>query len=175
VVKPALLLKEYDHIQGTKTAPIILIEYGDYQCFYCRKLHSIVRDLRQQFDHQLCFVFRHFPLATIHPYTQYTAEVAEAAAAQGRFWEIHDYLFEHSQVFGNGGLLNYAASLEIDCDRFEQEVAEHRYAARVREYLVSGIESGVNGTPTLFINGDRYNKTYSFDAISIAIHALLPA
>ncbi|KAM3090437.1 DsbA family protein [Phormidesmis sp. 146-35] len=158
-------LQKDDHILGLETAPITLVEYGDYQCFHCRQVHQMVDRIRQQLGDRLCFAFRHFPLTAIHPYAQYAAEVAEAANAQGRFWEIHDYLFTHQQRLGNGQLLHYAASLGIDCDRFEQEIADHRHAAQVCENLISGIHSGVNGTPTFFINGDRYNGAYTFDAI----------
>jgi protein-disulfide isomerase len=121
------------------------------------------------FGSQLCFVFRHFPLTTIYPMAQHAAETAEAAGAQGRFWEVHNYLFKHQRSLCDKMLLRYAATLELDVERFEREIAEHVYAPKVHEDLQSGIESGVNGTPTFFINGKRENGVQDFSALVNAI------
>jgi protein-disulfide isomerase len=117
------------------------------------------------------FVFRYFPLNSIHPHAQQAAETAEAAGAQGRFWEMHDYLFEHPLSLSNGFVLQYATNLGLDVDRFEREIAEHIYAERVRSDLRSGIESGVNGTPTFFINGIRHDGDWNLERLQAAIIA----
>jgi protein-disulfide isomerase len=169
------LLKERDHILGSETAPINFVEYGDYQCPRCCQAHQMVKAICQQLDTQICFGFRHFPLSAIHPYAQYAAEVAEAASAQAHFWQVHDYLFEHQQRLGNGQLLRYVKQLGMDIDRFEREIAEHQYTERVHQDMVSGIQGGVNGTPTFFINGDRYDGAYDYDAILAKIYAILSA
>jgi protein-disulfide isomerase len=117
------------------------------------------------------FVFRYFPLNSIHPHAQQVAETAEVAGAQGRFWEMHDYLFEHPLSLSNCSVLQYATDLGLDVDRFEREIAEHIYAERVRSDLRSGIESGVNGTPTLFINGIRHDDDWNLERLLAAIIA----
>lgn len=152
-----LPVSERDRLTGRDNAPVTLLEYGDYQCSHCRQAHLIVKQIQKQLGDSLRFVFRYFPLTSINKYAQYAAEVAEAAGTQGRFWEMHNYLFEYQLSLGNGDMLQYAAYLGLDIDRFEREIAEHVYAKRVREDLKSGIKSGVNGLPTFFINGLRYN------------------
>lgn len=162
-------VSERDRIRGPTDAPVTLVEYGDYQCLRCRQAHGIIKELQRQQCSRLCFVFRYFPLTVIHSYAQYAAEVAEAAAAQGRFWEMHDYLFEQQLALGNCNILQYAANLGLDLDRFEREIAEHVYGDRIQQDLSSGISSGVNGTPTFFINGIRYDGGWSLNALLGAI------
>lgn len=147
-------MSEYDRIQGSTDALVTLLKHGDYQCPCCQQAHQIIKVLQQPQSMNFTtletnrwrFVFRHFPLATIHAHAQYATEVTEAASVQGQFWQMHDYLFEHTQTLGNDALLQYAAQLGLDVDRFEREVAEHVYAERVWYNLTSGIRSGVNGT-----------------------------
>ncbi len=160
---------ERDRIQGSENAPVTLLEYGDYECPHCGKAHSIVKELQKRFGDRLRFVFRNFPLTTIHAYAQYAAEAAEAASAQGKFWEIHEYLFKYQQALGNGSLLHYAAQLGLDVERFEREIAEHVYADKVREDFTSGVSSGANGTPTFFINGVRHNGAWNLEILLAAI------
>ena len=117
----------------------------------------------------MCFVFRHFPLTQIHPHAEHAAEAAEAAGAQGKFWQMHDTLFEHQHALDDAHLVRYAAELKLDVDRFERELAEHVYANRVREDFLSGVRSGVNGTPTFFINGLRYDGSYDLEMLLAAI------
>lgn len=163
---------ESDHIQGTATAPVTLLKYGYYGCPHCRDAHFVVVQLQQQFGTQLRFVFRHFPLNALHPYAQHAAETAEAAGAQGHFWEIHDYQFDDLQALGgNGVLLQYAVQLGLDVERLEREVAEHQYADRIREHQRSGISSGVNGTPTFFINQIRHDGACDLASLQVAIAA----
>lgn len=158
-----------DHAQGPATAPITLLEYGDYECPYCGAAYRIVKMIQQQLGDQLRFVFRNFPLATIHPHAEQAAEAAEAAGAQGKFWEMHDTLYEHQQALDDAHLVQYARSLHLDQPRFERDLLTHAFAERVREDFLSGIRSGVNGTPTFFINGLRHDGSYDLETLLAAI------
>ena len=160
-----------DHILGPITAPVTLVEYGDYECPQCGQAHHMVKQLHQLLGRQLCFVFRHFPLTMIHPHAQQAAEAAEAAAVQGKFWEMHYMLFEHQHALDADDLVRYAAALGLDLARFSSELIGHVHAARVREDFMSGVRSGVNGTPTFFINGVRHNGSYDLDTMLDAIGA----
>jgi NhaA family Na+:H+ antiporter len=142
-----------------------LVEYGDYQCPHCRQAHSIVRDLQGRLGNRFCYVFRHFPIGTAHPDAQRAAEAAEAAAAQGKFWEMHDHLYKHQDALDDEHLVQYAAELGLDTKRFERELREHVYADRVREDFVSGVRSGVNGTPSFYINGERYDGPWDVESL----------
>jgi NhaA family Na+:H+ antiporter len=146
-------------------APVTFVEYGDYQCQHCRRAHSIVQDLQERLGDRFCYVFRHFPISTAHPNAQHAAEAAEAAAAQGRFWEMHDYLYDHQDSLDDEHLIQYAAELGLDSERFERELNEHVYADRVREDFLSGVRSGVNGTPTFYINGERYDGPWDVESL----------
>jgi protein-disulfide isomerase len=146
-----------DHIQGSIDATIALLEYGDYECPACGQAHPIVQAIREHFDDNLCFAFRHFPLTNVHPHAEHAAEAAEAAGAQGSFWEMHDMLFENQQALEDEALAAYAATLGLDEVRLIREVVNGVYAGRVREDFKSGVRGGVNGTPTFFINGERYD------------------
>lgn len=158
-------LSERDHRQGPIDAPVTFVEYGDYQCPHCRQAHSIVRDLQERLGNRFCYVFRHFPINTVHPDAQLAAEAAEAAAAQGKFWEVHDYLYQHQDALDDEHLIQYAAELGLDAERFERELREHVYADRVREDFVSGVRSGVNGTPSFYINGERYDGPWDVESL----------
>jgi NhaA family Na+:H+ antiporter len=158
-------LGERDHRQGPIDAPVTFVEYGDYQCPHCRQAHSIARDIQTRLGNRLCYVFRHFPISTAHPDAQRAAEAAEAAAAQGKFWEMHDYLYEHQDALDDEHLVKYAAELGLDTNRFERELKEHVYADRVREDFVSGVRSGVNGTPSFYINGERYDGPWDVESL----------
>jgi protein-disulfide isomerase len=157
---PRLVLPvgERDHSQGAEEAPTVLVEYGDYQCPYCGAAYPIVKRIQKHFGPRLRFVFRNFPITNAHPRAEWAAEIAEAAAAQGRFWEMHDFLYEHQAAFDDPApFAKEAKRLKLDPKRIDQEVAEHAYLARIQEDYTSGIRSGVNGTPTFFINGVRYD------------------
>ncbi len=158
-----------DHVQGPPTAPVTLLEYGDYECPYCGLAHPIVKQIQWQLGDQLCFVFRHFPLSTIHPHAEHAAEAAEAAGAQGKFWQMHDMLFEHQQALDDVHLIEYASSLNLDLARFRSDLMAHTYAGRVREDFMSGVRSGVNGTPTFFINGQRHNGPFDLAILLAAL------
>src|SRR6266566_2002320 len=158
-----------DHRLGPETAPVTVVEYGEYECPYCGEAHPIVKEIKRRLGDRLCFVFRHFPLTQVHPYAEHAAEAAEAAGAQGKFWQMHDSHFEHQEALDDAHLVRYAAELKLDVDRFERELAEHVYANRVREDFLSGVRSGVNGTPTFFINGLRYDGSYDLEMLLAAI------
>jgi protein-disulfide isomerase len=144
-----------EHVQGPDTAPVTLVEYADYECPYSRLAYHVVKGLQRELGDQLRFVYRNFPLREIHPHAQHAAEAAEAAAQQGWFWEMHDYLFEHQYALDDEHLRQYATSLGLDALRFDQDMAQHRYAGRIEGDLLGGVQSGVRGTPTFFINGGR--------------------
>jgi protein-disulfide isomerase len=153
----ALAVGERDHVQGPANAPVTLVEYGDYECPYCRAAVPIVQELQQILGDQLRYVFRHFPLTALHPHAQHAAEAAEAAAAQGRFFEMHAALFEHQEALEDDRLVQYAADLDIDPVRFRRELRAHSYAGRIREDFESGLGSGVRGTPTFYLDATRYD------------------
>jgi NhaA family Na+:H+ antiporter len=154
-----------DHTHGPIDAPVTFVEYGDYQCPHCRQAQSIVRDLQERLGDRFCYVFRHFPISTAHPDAKHAAEAAEAAAAQGMFWEMHDYLYEHQAALDDEHLVQYAAEVGLDTERFERELREHTYADRVREDFLGGVRSGVNGTPSFFINGGRYDGPWDVESL----------
>jgi protein-disulfide isomerase len=160
-----------DHVQGPADAPVTLVEYGDYQCPYCGAAHPIVKALQRELGDNLRFAFRHFPLATIHEYAEGAAEAAEAAGAQGKFWQMHDTLFENQQALDFESLVGYAEEVGLNVERFATELENHVYAPRVREDFISGIRSGVNGTPTFFIHGVRHEGSFDFETMLEAIQA----
>ena len=163
VPESALPMPERDHIQGPVDAPIRLVEYGDYECPYCGEAYPILKQLQEELGDRLRFVFRNFPLTTVHSRAQDAAEAAETAAAQGHFWEMHDLLFENQEELEDDDLIRYAGKLKLDATRFKTELSGHAHAARVREDFMSGVRSGVNGTPAFFINGVRYDGSFDFD------------
>jgi protein-disulfide isomerase len=146
-----------DHVAGRADAPITLVEYGDYECPFCGMAYPIVKSIQQKLEGQLRFVFRNFPLTKQHPHAQHAAEAAEAAGAQGKFWEMHDIIFEHQRALSDNALGRYAKSLGLDAERLAEDLRAGKYASRVRNDFRSGVRSGVNGTPTFFINGERYD------------------
>ena len=155
-----------DHNRGGGLdAPVILVEYGDYQCPACGAVQPIVDNVAKMLGERLCYVFRHFPLNTIHPHAQQAAEAAEAASVQFAFWPMHDLLFEHQDALDDNSLLQYAEALGLDAMRFGREMAEHEHEARVRQDFMGGVRSGVNGTPTFFVNGLRYDGSYDLEAL----------
>jgi len=158
-----------DHIQGPSSALVTMVEYGDYQCPFCGDVYPIIQKLQHQFGDQLRFVFRNFPLARIHAYAQRAAEAAEAADGQGKFWEMHDYLFEHQDALDAENLVRAAVALGLDKVKFNREVAERVYADRVQQDIQSGIDSGVGGTPTMFINGVRNDDEDDFETLKAKI------
>jgi protein-disulfide isomerase len=148
---------ERDHIRGPASAPVTVLEYGDYECPYCGAAHAVVEDLRRLLSTRIRFVHRHFPLTNVHPHAERAAEAAEAAGDQGRFWAMHDMLFTHQHALEDDDLMTYAETIALDVARFAQELAEGAHRPRVREDFISGVRSGVNGTPTFYVNGLRHD------------------
>ena len=158
-------ISERDHILGPKNTQVTFVEYGDYECPHCRQARSIVLDLRKRLGDRFRYVFRNFPLTTVHPNAQLAAEAAEAAGAQGKFWEMHDLLFDHQGTFDENHFIEYATLIGLDINRFRRDLQEHTYANRVREDFLSGMRSGVNGTPSFFINGVRYDGPWDIESL----------
>ena len=146
-----------------------LLEYGDYQCPACGLAYPVVKELQAQLGARLRFVFRNFPIATMHPLAEHAAEAAETAGAQGKFWQMHDVLYENQAALADDDLVQYAVTLGLDSARFIGELTQHTHAARVREDFMSGARSGVNGTPTFFINGFRHDASFDLETMSAAV------
>ena len=161
--------EERDHIQGLATAAVTLVEYGDYECPYCGAAYPIIKEVQARMGDRLRFVFRNFPITTSHPHAEQAAEAAEAAAIRDRFWEMHDLLYENQKRLRDEDLRGYAEKLALDVVAFERELAEHVHAARVREDFMSGVRSGVNGTPTFYINGARHDDSYDVETMLAAL------
>src|SRR3954471_13029704 len=157
-----------DHIQGPRSAPVTLVEYGDFECPYCGEAYGILQELHARVGEQVRLVFRNFPLTQVHPHAERAAEAAEAAAAHGRFWPAHDMLYEHQDALEDDDLIAYAAQLGLDLDRFQIDLAQGTYADRVREDFMSGVRSGVNGTPTFFVNGRRHDGSWDLRSLTAA-------
>ncbi len=154
-----------DHVQGLPDARYTLVEYGDYECPGCGELFDTIRDLRADLGDDLRLVYRHYPKSGIHPHAQQAAEAAEAAGAQGRFWEMHDLLFRNQSALKTKDLRGYAQQLSLDMPRFRKELKNRTYEERVREDFRRGVANGVYGTPGLFINGVRYDGAIDRDSL----------
>lgn len=161
--------EDREHIQGRPDAAVTLVQYGDYECPYSGKAYPIVKEVQARMGEGLRFVFRNFPISTSHPHAEQAAEAAEAAAAQGRFWEMHDMLYENQRRLRDEDLRSYAERLELDAERFTRGLAEHVHAPRVHEDFMSGVRSGVDGTPTFFINGVRHDDSYQTEVLLDAL------
>jgi protein-disulfide isomerase len=148
---------ERDHISGSADGLVRLLEYGDYECPFCAEVQPIVKEIQRRLSDDLLFGFRNFPLTNIHPHSEHAAEAAEAAGVQGNFWDMHDLLFENQGALEDDDLAAYAAELGLDQTRLIREVIWKIYTERIREDFKSGVRGGVNGTPTFFINGERYD------------------
>ncbi len=151
-----------DHRQGPDNAEVTLLEYGDYECSYCARAYTIVKRLQKHFGERLRFVFRNFPLRESHPNAQAAAETAEFAAAHGKFWEMHDLLFENHERLGGALYLELARKLGLAPAALSQALEEKQFEDRVRGEFSGGVRSGVNGTPTFFINGTRHDGPFEF-------------
>jgi protein-disulfide isomerase len=171
----ALPVNDEDHIAGNPDAPVVLVEYGDYECPYCGQAFPIVQALRRQFGDALAFVFRNFPLVQAHPHALAAAASAEAADLQNRFWPMHDTLFTHQEALEPENLLMYARALGLDLERFAEDANSERVARRIERDMESGISSGVPGTPTFFVNGRRHTGSFAFEVLGAAIQRALVA
>lgn len=163
-----------DHLQGPVDAPFVLVEYGDYECPYCGAAYPLVKAVQERLGDRLCFAFRNFPLTGMHPFAEHAAEAAEAAGIQGKFWEMHDQLFENQDALDDASLVRYATALGLDARQLIGEVTRGAHRVRVRDDFRAGVRSGVNGTPTFFVNGVRYDGPHDAPALFAALTELAP-
>jgi len=162
---------EADHAIGRLSAPLVLVEYGDYDCSHCGTAYPVIKQLREALGDDLTFVYRNFPLTSIHAHAQRAAETAEWAALAGRFWDMHDYLYEHQDRLDDRGLLAAAAKLALDPRELQSAWSSYALIPRVKVDFLGGIQSGVTGTPKFFINGRRHDGLATADALRAALEA----
>ncbi len=166
-------VNENDHSAGPANAKITLVEYGDYQCPYCGQAYPIVKQLQKDFGDDMRFVFRNFPLTQIHKYAEQAAEAAETAADFGKFWEMHDTIYENQSNITERDLVGYAANLGIDSNEFEQKLMSGAKIDKVKSDFMGGVESGVNGTPSFFINGVKYDGPWDYNDLKTVIQTVM--
>jgi len=162
-----------DFISGSEKAKITLVEYGDYQCPYCGQAYPIVKKIQEKLGADLRFVFRNFPLAEMHPHAMNSAESAISAGEQGKFWQMHDSLYEHQNALDDKHLVQYAEELGLDTSKFKNDLQNHTHSSRIEEDFLSGVRSGVNGTPTFFINGIRHDGSFEFEPFLTVLKKML--
>jgi protein-disulfide isomerase len=160
-----------DHIKGNERALITLVEYGDFQCPSCGRAYLIVKRIQNQFGDQLRFVFRNFPLTKMHPLAEMSAETAEFASDHGKFWEMHDLLYENQESFSPSFFLELVEALRLPVEELQEALQNKSYETKVKNDFIGGVRSGVNGTPTFFIDNERYNG--SFEDLETVIQALI--
>jgi protein-disulfide isomerase len=160
-----------DHMQGLETGLVTLVKYGDYECPHCATAYVIIQTVQERLGHLLRFVFRNFPLSQVHPHAELAAEAAEAAGAQGKFWEMHDALYENQPALGKVLIGALAQELQLDMERFENDLVSGRFRERVKRDFMGGVRSGVAGTPTFFINGERYDGNWDQPSLVSALLA----
>ena len=165
-----------DHMQGVLSASVVLVMYGDYECFQSANAYRLIKAAQQQLsssfeENDVCFIFRHFPQIQIHPHAQRAAEAAEAAAMQGQFWQMHEMLFIHQQALENGYLVEYANCLGLDIPRFLQNLSKGVYVDHIIAHIQGGYRSGVEAAPALFVNGIRYHERWTIKQLVAAIVA----
>jgi protein-disulfide isomerase len=168
-------VSEYDHKVGNPNAAITLVEYGDFQCSYCREAHPLVKRLLEEFSQDVLFVFRHFPLQEMHPMAMMAALAAEAASKQGKFWEMYDQIYDNQESLDGDNLLNFARTIGLDLQQFAADWQDETLTGRVEQDIESGIRSGVNGTPSFFLNGNKLDSyDASYESLAAAIEVLIP-
>jgi protein-disulfide isomerase len=168
-MKLSIPVGKHDHVQGPENAAVTLVEYGDYQCPYCADAHRTIKSIINAMGPRLRFVFRHMPANEGHPYAQFAAEAAEAAGAQGRFWEMHDAIFEHQSELGTDLVHKLERALKLDLVKFDADLDARRFRSRIKSDFMGGMRNGVAGTPTLFINGDRYDGAVDKSSLLTAL------
>jgi len=162
-----------DHIQGNASAALELVEYGDYQCPFCGAAYPIIKNIQRKLGNDLKFVFRNFPLAEMHPNAFMAAVAAEAAALQNKFWKMHDIIYENQQALTWDDLFAYAKAIGLDLDRFKKDISKQEVVDKVENDFESGVRSGVNGTPSFYINGKKYNGDYEEKIFTRYLKSLL--
>ncbi len=160
-----------DHVLGPADAPVTVLEYGDYECPYCRGAARDVQRLLDRYPAAIRFVFRNFPVPQLHPHAEQAAEAAEAAGAQGKFWEMYELLLRPSSRLDLDSLLGYAERLGLDTGRFSNEVIGNVYAARIERDVREGVRNGVNATPKFYVNGERIDGKVPLDGLVDAVRA----
>jgi protein-disulfide isomerase len=166
-------VSERDHLEGNPAAPIELVEYGDYQCPYCQKAYPLIKRLQRDFGDQLKLVFRNFPLAKIHPEAQRAAVASEAADRQGQFWQMHDHLFENHDNFSDARLVQFAEELGLNSSVFMKDLNDPELLAKVQAHFYDGMRSGVNATPTFFVNGEKFTGDWAKGELKTLLEELL--
>lgn len=165
-------ISQNDHTIGPMHAPFQILEFGDYECPYCGQAEPAVQQVIQQLGDQLVFAFRNFPLVQIHPYALSAAFAAEAAGGQGKFWEMHDLLYQHQNALTQSDLIGYARDLDLDIDTFSSDLENRTYLPKIESDVRSGEESGVPGTPTFFVNGEMYQGPVTAEGLIDAVRAV---
>lgn len=150
----------HDHVFGSRLAPVELVEYGDYECSYCKKAFYIIKEAQQELGDDLKFVFRNFPLTDLHPHALHAAIAAEAAALQGKFWQMHDTLFENQSYLEDSDLVDYAGKLKLDIPQFEEDFEKDNVSMKINDDYDSGLKSNVQGTPSFFVNGKKFQGNW---------------
>ena len=168
-----LRIEEHDHLRGSRDAQVMLVEYGDFQCPYCARAHAALSELMQQHGERVALVYRHLPLADLHPFAAPAAQAAEAAGAQGKFWEMHDALFDHQDMLDEDALPALASGLGLDAQRFASELGDGSHSARVEQQAEQARTLGARGTPTFFINGERYHGDSDHASLASALKKAL--
>jgi protein-disulfide isomerase len=164
-----------DHVRGRADAPVTVLEYGDYECPYCRGAARDVHEMLERYPDTVRFVFRNFPISQLHPHAEQAAEAAEAAGAQGKYWQMYELLLQPSSHLDLGSLLDYAADLGLDLGRFRHEVTDHVYVAKIEQDLREGVEDGVNATPKFYVDGQRIDGKLPLEGLEDAIRAAVRA
>jgi formate-nitrite transporter family protein len=165
-------ISAHDHGRGPVDAKLTLVQYGDLQCPHCAQVHPRLMEIARELSDSLRYVFRHFPLREVHPQAQRAAEAAEAAASQGRFWEMVSLLYANQEHLDDDSLIRYAKKTNLDVGRFKKELSSGVHSARVRSDWLGGVRSGVQGTPTLFIDDEQYEGRFELHSL---VGALLKA
>ena len=161
---------ERDHASGSQTAPVTLLEYGNFQCLDCGRAYPVIKEIQRLLGDDLYFVFRNFPTVRTHPHAIRAAEAAESAAAQGKFWEMHDELFTHQQALEDHDLSRFAKRIGLDVERFARDMAENSFLRKIEaEYQSALFDEHVTGTPTFYINELRYTGATDVDSLLLAI------
>lgn len=158
-----------DHAEGSENAQVTLVEYGDYECPHCGTAYEIVKKIQKEMGDDLRFVFRNFPLQQSHPHAEHAAEAAEIAAQDGKFWEMHDQLYENQNALDDESLKSYAKEIGLNAEKFAEDLESGKFEEKVQNDFMSGVESGVNGTPSFFINGVRFNGSFDYETLLEAL------
>jgi protein-disulfide isomerase len=165
----AVPVRQHDHRRGPEDAPITLLEYGDFECPYCARAHIIINDLLKSAGREVRFIFRHFPLTQVHPHALLAAQAAEASGVQGRFWDMHDALYENQDALDLDDIIGYAAQLGLDLESFNAALENESIPEHIKSDFRGGVRSGVGGTPSFFINGLKYEGPWDGGALKEAL------